>query len=145
MSRASGRAIPARRDLFGAGAALLLLGTAAAGASKARELDGELLTAFRDWQPWERERQAVAKLDDEDPTWQARFDAFSGEWHDLVEEITDLPARTPEGIAIKARVLRAVLLNHVVDEDDGEADKGQASTSETLAWSLVSDMLGRAA
>jgi hypothetical protein len=48
-----------RRDLAGAFGALMLLAPLAAGAAKAAEIDGELLTAFAQWHPIERERQVL--------------------------------------------------------------------------------------
>ena len=131
-----------RRDLFGAMGALLLLTAAEAGPAKAAELDGRLLALVARWEPWERERLAVAALDGDDPALEARFDAYTAPWHDLMYEIMDAPARTPEGIHAKARVLRALLANH---EDFGSRhEPSSASPSEHFAWSLVSDILGRA-
>ena len=67
------------------------------------ELDGELLAAFRKWQPWDRERQAIDAIYSEFPHSYApdgrhiaddRFDSGTDQWHALVDEITETPART---------------------------------------------------
>ena len=146
MNRASMAAIPpvpaaTRRNLFGAAGAMLLLSAAEAGPAKAAELDGELLAAIAQWEPWERERHAVEALDGDDPTYDARFDAYAEPWHECMQDIMDLPARTPEGIQGKTRVLRALLQNHA---GHGSGLHEGSSPSEHFAWSLCQDMLGRA-
>ena len=57
---------------------MLLLTAAEAGRAKAADLDGELLAAFARWQPWEREPHAVEVLAGDDPTYDGRFEAYSG-------------------------------------------------------------------
>lgn len=139
------RAVPpqpaTRRTLLGSMGAALLLVAPAAGEAKAAELDGPLLAAIARWEPWERERLTVEALDDDDPTYEARFDAYAGPWHDCMRDIMDLPARTPEGIQGKTRVLRALLRNHLGYRGGLHED---SSPSEHFAWSLCQDLLGRA-
>jgi len=103
-------------------------------------LDGELLAAYARWLPWEAERKRVVALALGDPTWDARFDAYTDAWHAGMAEMMRIPARTPEGLDAKARVMRALLENHVGCEDG--LIEG-ASPSEEFAWSLVNDRLGR--
>ncbi len=104
-------------------------------------LDGELLAAYARWLPWEAERKRVVALALGDPTWDARFDAYTDAWHAGMAEMMRMPACTPEGLEVKARVMCALLENHVGYED-GLIEA--ASPSEEFAWSLVNDMLGRA-
>ena len=145
MSPASQRAPHAgRRELLGAASTLLLLGATEAGPAKAAELDGALLDAYRRWLPWEAERVAVRSLSMEDDIWDARFDAYTDPWHDGVDEIMAITARTPEGIRVKATVLRALLENHVGFNGPGRGTPSCATASEAAAWSLVRAMLGRA-
>ena len=95
-----------RRQLFGAGGALLVLGAAPAGPGKAAELDGELLEVAA----------GIAAIDRQFATWnKARASVSNAEWREelaayweLADRVTDLPARTPEGLQAKARVLRSV-------------------------------------
>ena len=95
-----------RRQMFGAGCALLVLGGAQAGAGKAAELDGELLEVAA----------GIAAIDRQFATWtKARASVSNAEWREelaayweLADRVTDLPARTPEGLQAKARVLRSV-------------------------------------
>ena len=130
-----------RRQLFGGTVSLMLLAATEAGAAKAQELDGDLLAAYRRWLPWEEERLRVEALPLGDETFDARYKAYTGDWHDTMAEIMELPARTPEGINAKARVMRALLDNHI---GLCAIDDGSASASEQFAWSLLDDMLGRA-
>ena len=141
MSR---RPAAARRDVLGSFGALLMLGAAEAGPAKAAELDGELLDAYRRWLPWDAERVAIRALPMEDATWEPRFDAYTDGWHDGMHEIMAIPARTPEGIRVKATVMRALLENHVGFGEPGRGTPPCASPSEAFAWSLINDMLGRA-
>ena len=145
-------AIATRRDLFGTMSAMLLLTAAEAGTAKAAELDGELLAAFRKWQPWDRERQAIDAIYSEFPHSYApdgrhiaddRFDACTDQWHALVDEITETPARTPEGILVKATVLRSALVDYGIGNATRPADEDDITPPDCLAWSLVTDMLGR--
>ena len=128
------------RDLSGPFGALLLLTPDAIGSSKAAELDGLLLAAFLRWLPYERERLALIAADDCKPEWDVRFDALSGPWHDGMNAIKAMSARTPEGIRAKATVLRALLQNHV---GLGGGRPDSASSSEAFAWSLVTDIVGK--
>ena len=125
-----------RRDLFGTIGAMLLLSAAEAGPAKAAELDGELL-ALCDQAVAIHEQDAVAfdaiedaGLEMNSPAGKAAWDAIyarSATWRDLCDRITDLPARTPEGMAGKAKVLRRVV-----------------ALEEPLVASLCRDILGRA-
>ncbi len=113
--------------------------------------DADLLTAFREWQPQERERQAVAAIYRNHPEEYApngrhiaddRYDAWHKGWHDLVDKAIKTPAHSPEGIQAKATMLRAML------EHDGIADIFDAddtTVSDVLTWSLVRDVLAGAA
>lgn len=72
------------------------------------------------------------------PAWQAyddNEDATLGEWRDLVRRISDMPARTPEGLRMKAAVARCAM--------PGER-KDDPAPCDRLALSLYADMLGRA-
>ena len=146
-------AIATRRDLFGTMGAMLLLTAAEAGTAKVAELDGKLLATFREWQPWDRERQAVDAIYREFPDSHApdgrhiaddRFDAYTDRWHALVQEITETPARTPEGIMVKATVLRSTLVDYGTGDAARPAHEDDITPPNRLAWSLVNDMLGRA-
>ena len=108
--------------------------------SKAAELDGPLLATFLRWLSYERERLALSAADDCKPEWDVRFDAMSGPWHDGMNAIRAMSARTPEGIRAKAAVMRALLQNHV---GLGGARPDSATLSEAFAWSLVTDIVGR--
>ncbi len=149
MSRTMGgpnlRAVPplpaTRRTLLGTMGAALLLVAPAAGEAKAAELDGPLLAAIATWEPWERERHAVEALTADDPTYSARFATYAGPWHEHMRNIMDLPARTPEGVHGKIRVLRALLHNHA---GYGDGLHEGSSPSEDFAWALCRDVLGRA-
>ena len=145
-------AIATRRDLFGTMGAMLLLTAAEAGTAKAAELDGRLLAAVREWQPWDRERRAVNAIYREFPDSHApdgrhiadeRFDAYTDQWHALVDEIVETPARTPEGIMVKATVLRSALEDYRSGDAGCPANEDNITPSDRLAWSLVTDMLGR--
>ncbi len=130
--------IVTRRDLFGTMGAMLLLTAAEAGPAKAAELDGELLSlcdeavalhassdvatdrlldAIQDGT-----RPAVARGND----WDAVY-AQTAAWHALCARIADIPARTPEGLIGKAKLLRRVV-----------------ALEEPLVASLCRDLLGRA-
>ncbi len=139
-------AIATRRDLFGTMGALFLLTAAEAGPAKAAELDGELLARCAEALAIDRESNrlwdaAVAAAADAPaghPAWQAyddNEDATLGEWHDLVRRISGMPARTPEGLRMKAAVARSAM--------PGER-KDDLAPCDRLALSLYADMIGSA-
>ncbi len=128
-----------RRQLFGAGAALLLLVPAAAGAAKADELDGELIRLCAEIPGC----KATIDCYNRDSASDAEWEAADGRWDELVEQIIDTPARTPEGIRAKAAALRCSLHRHLrnsTNPDIGLTD--HADEEDLLAWSLVHDILG---
>ncbi len=126
-------AATSRRRLFGTGAALLVLGAAPASLGKAAELDGELLEAA----------SGVAAIDRQQAAWMEAGSGSDAEWEETAasywanaDRVLQLPARTPEGIKAKARVLRSVYLSVAGSEGD--------CVGEHL-HSLVRDMLGEIA
>lgn len=124
-----------RRDLFGTMGALLLLTAAEAGLAKAAELDGELLALCDEAVMLHEGSVAMTDaIEAADPAlygpgskvaWEAVY-ARSDAWRDLCAQIAVLPARTPEGLIGKARVLRRVV-----------------ALEEPLVASLCRDVLGR--
>ena len=125
-----------RRELFGTMGALLLLTAAEAGTAKATELDGELLAlcneavALHEGSVAATDTMEAAELMHSGPGSAAAWDAVyasTATWHELCAEIADLPARTPEGLLGKAKVLRRVV-----------------ALEEPLVASLCRDILGRA-
>ena len=124
-----------RRDLFGTMGALLLLSATEAGQAKASELDGELLALCDEAVALHQGSVAATDAIDapglmqgspkDEAAWEAAY-ARSATWRDLCEEIAALPARTPEGLVGKARVLRRVV-----------------ALEEPLVASLCRDLLGR--
>ncbi len=128
--------VATRRDLFGTMGALLLLTAAEAGPAKAAELDGELLALCDEAVALHKRQETAFDAMEEAglllsnpanrPAWDAIY-ADTDTWHDLCAEIADLPARTPEGLIGKAKVLRRVV-----------------ALEEPLVASLCRDLLGRA-
>ena len=119
-----------RRALFGASAALLVLGAAPAGPGKAAELDGELLEAAAAIAAIDRQL-AAWDTSDKEPT-DADYQAEQDDFWLFADRVRQLPARTPEGVQAKARVLRLVLKS-VTSEDDAVG---------LHVHSLVRDLLG---
>jgi hypothetical protein len=127
---------------------MLVLAAAAAGTDKAQELDGELLSSVSEWHRLVTQDKATwdGLKDEETAVGQAYWDeadADGGIWdriHDAAERIMTLPARTPEGIRGKASVLRRMLLDH----HEEQLDEDCADEEIRVAFSLVSDILGRA-
>ncbi len=125
-------AIATRRNLFGTMGAMLLLSAAEAGTAKAAELDGELLECCAEADALEVTAKAMTKgvpSSGRSPEWEAA-DALREEAYDLRERAVELPARTPEGLQAKARVVLERL------EKEGQATE--------MAHSLARDVLGRA-
>ncbi len=130
-----------RRDLFGAVGALLLLTAAEAGAAKAVELDGELLTACASLRLVDLDLAAAEvdgrmEVEDMAPVCDHR-DA-------VLAAISRLPARTPEGLRCKAEALRATLAMDVPGAQAWGKWEEVAQPHEDLAMSLCRDLLGRA-
>ena len=139
-------AIATRRDLFGTMGAMFLLTAAEAGPAKAAELDGELLSYCAEALAIDRESNRLweiacalpGDLTGHEPAFVAyddNEDATLGEWHDLVRRVSSIPARTPEGLRMKAAVARSAMPQDRVDDPD---------PCDLLAMSLYADMLGRA-
>ena len=121
VEAASPMASSAPLPLSAAVASLLLLAPVEAGASKAAELDAELLaccaTAHRADQAADAvmDRLDDVTLDDSDMLdvlgrMQSQLDAYFA----AVERAAELPARTPEGLRAKA----ALLLLHLRSDED---------------------------
>jgi hypothetical protein len=138
---------PSRRDIAAGGIAMLVLAAAAAGVDKAEELDGELLQAAADFHRLRaKDKAAWATLPRDAAVERARWDwcnSEEGDWtltDAATRRVSDLPARTPEGLRAKARVAQALLLEHhgsLIEED-------AADEEIAVAMSLVQDILGRA-
>ena len=125
--------IATRRDVFGTMGALLLLTAAEAGTTKAVELDGELLECCAEAAALEAHARALTKgipSSGRSPEWEAA-DAMLEEAYDLRERAIELPARTPEGLQAKAKVVAARI------NDDDPIVMG-------MAFSIARDVLGRA-
>ena len=126
--------------------ALLLLTAVEAGSAKAAELDGELLECCTEALAIDRESNRLwevacalpGDLTGHEPAFLAydeHEDATLGEWHDVVRRISSMPARTPEGLRMKAAVARCAM--------PGER-KDDLAPCDRLALSLYADMLGSA-
>ncbi len=133
-----------RRDLLKAGAAFLLAGTLPDAAPIAACADAPLLDRCSElhelFQLNERDNLAgvIGRTD-------AELDARGVRFAELVQAITDLPARTPEGLRAKALALECVLTQYVaigIGETLPEAE--DAEGHELLAWSLARDVQARA-
>ncbi len=132
---------PQRRTLFGAGAAMLLLGATEAGAAKAEELDGELLARIAQWRAHDAATDAMDREIDDLPstdpryidTWKEITENRSPRYHELWEAIAVTPARTPEGVQAKAAIAREIIAIW--------AD-GSYSRDNAMAASVFHDMLG---
>ena len=105
-----------RRQLFGASAAMLLLGSVGAGEGKAAELDGELLRLEAQLQAKNAEQDAFPHADD-GSNWPA-FEALQEEFWTIADQIEAIPARTPEGLQAKARAVLVVRQNLTNEEDN---------------------------
>ena len=133
-----------RRDLLGGGASLLLLTAAAAGQAKAEELDGELIAAATEYARLEDQYCVLCLGEDELPEPErsvcaTQLAAISARQRELFDAMFDMPARTPEG-------LRAKALAALCKVGDGDSNATQPiSYDDNLTWSLLCDILGRAA
>ncbi len=145
MSRRTPALAASRRNLFGSMGALLLLTAAEAGPAKAGELDGELLACCAEALAIDREANRLWAACCALPLGIGKHPAFDAceaydaatldAWHELVDRICDLPARTPEGLRQKAAVARSAVPTERRDEPD---------PVDRLAWSVFGDMLGSA-
>jgi hypothetical protein len=104
--------------------------------------DSKLLAAFARWQHWGRECAILDSLPADDKSYDERYSTCYGPWHELAAKIVVIPAHSPEGIRAKAEVVRALF---VVDHCPGTEFDENESISLRGAWSLVNDMLGKAA
>ena len=138
--------VATRRDLFGTMGALPLLTAAEADPAKAAELDGDLFACCAEALAIEAESNRLFRIaadagDDaspDHPAWLAHDaydDATNPRWHKLVEHIAGMPARTPEGLRMKAAVARSAITQERRDFPD---------PADNLAWSVLTDVLGRA-
>ncbi len=135
-----------RRQLFGAGAALLLLAPDAAGSTKAAELDGDLLTLCAEYGIAAAERETLddgivlATTGEREDYYTRCLDYALGRCNTLRDRVTAISSRTLQGVKAKATVLRDELdMMHATEIEGGDAEPEIA-----LAWSLVNDILGRA-
>lgn len=125
------------RDLLGAFASMLLLLPIEAGASKAAELDGELLACCCEAQAIDVRSNAICDevedLPSSDPRWEMAYTEAAilmKNYRVAVARAVVLPARTPEGLRAKA----GLVLSHMQNDD----------TSTDIALSLARDVTGRA-
>ncbi len=135
------RPATSRRALIGSSAAMLLAGAFEAGASKAAELDHDIIDASREYVALEAELGRLCTLEGRVP--EAERDevlALQGDVMDQQEPLRALlantPARTPEGLRAKAAALQAWLPASSDGLEPGDDD-------DALAWSLCNDLLGR--
>jgi hypothetical protein len=134
-----------RRQVFGASAAMLLMGATEAGAAKAAELDGELIALCAEVERLNTEEAGLIWADDaQNPRYKtlgqpealAALRAASARLQDVLEQIAAMPARTPEGLRAKAQAVHAFFF--------GMPPEGGCPAGDAL-WSLVCDVAGRAA
>jgi hypothetical protein len=140
----SGRRGVRRRGLIG-GASMLILVAAEAGVAKAEELDGQLLALCAEYHEKEDEFDRLSDvfdtLDHTDPEHRRIDGLFSplvDRIHEIRDEVSDIPARTPEGLRAKAKVSLRDLAH------GGNADKGPINHADRVVWSLCCDVVGRA-
>jgi hypothetical protein len=132
-----------RRQVFGASAAMLLIGATEAGEAKAAELDGELiaLCAESEWleadylrlcwaSDWGHPKHGTA----EQQAALAAFSAVGVRQQDVLAQIAALPARTPEGLGAKARAIHTFF---------GDSPPEEGLPCGDALWSLVCDVAGR--
>ena len=143
-------AAPSRRAcLFGATATIAGASSCHPAPASAAGADAELLALCADWQANEAEYLRLFRLDlasEEEAARQGRkvwdrdridFSAVVADGHDLLEEITAMPARTAAGRRAKAAVLAARVA-------PGGEDPSSYSHDECLALSLARDVLALA-
>lgn len=133
-----------RREAAAGGIAMLLLAAAAAGQAKADELDGELIGLCQEFHRIEDQLRVIAHLAEapsrsaEYAQWEEIGRPLVDRLHEVRFDISQLTARTPEGLQAKARVVLADLAP-AADPDFASYDPLQA-----LGHSLARDILGRA-
>jgi len=132
-----------RRQMFGSGAALLLLSATAAGSAKAAEIDGGLLAACRSLSRLYTEIQRIDAADDDTPESEAEVYATVDAWWAELNRIIDTPAFTPDGIRAKARATR-IALEYLATPMLDQTVEADGRDHERLAWSLVADLLREA-
>ena len=123
-----------RRHLFGASAAMLLLG-GAAGAGKAEELDRELLAACVDYH---RAHDAMDGPYVSDEINDANSEAHAA----ALDRVVGLSPRTPVGLQAKAAVAYRALMDSVLIYL-AIPWREQASREQMIALDVLSDFLGR--
>jgi hypothetical protein len=133
-----------RRDAAAGSLAMLVLAAAAAGQAKAEELDGELLALCREFHDnnheFARLTDIYCYLDSTTPRGieiDGKLAVIVERLHELRGEISDLAARTPEGIRAKA----AVVLVDLSEDSSGSMEP--TDDQYWSAWSLARDVLGR--
>ena len=142
----SGRHV-GRRDAATGGFAMLVLAAAAAGSAKAQELDGDLLetaaTINRLFAEDARHSAIMQSVDriDHDRLWVEVDETVWRPLNAAVDRLAKLEARTPEGVAAKARVTEFILLRYHGDV----IEEGCEGEEIRLAMSLVKDITGRPA
>jgi hypothetical protein len=146
MSEADRRnTTPTRRDIAAGGIAMMVLAAAAAGVDKAQEVDGHLLALCRESVELSTDLDRITDaLCDMEPKREAhplaqRKREAAERFCELRQLIADLPARTPEGLQAKARVVLA----EFDGDDDYERYPGQYDPRGALALSLARDLLGK--
>ena len=127
---------PSSRNLSGSLPSMLLLLPVEAGASKAAELDAELLACCAEAEVINARSaaicDAVEHLPSTDPRWDQAYEEARGmaqSYHATVARAAVLPARTPEGLQAKAGLV-FLYLEHGNDPE--------------IALSLARDLMGRA-
>jgi hypothetical protein len=97
-----------RRSATAGGFAMLVLAASAAGSAKAEELDGKLIRLCNEGCDIHAGSVRI-ELEHEARGLEAPFETViwprTARWHELCQQIVDAPARTPEGMRAKARVL----------------------------------------
>lgn len=136
--------IATRRDLFGTMGALLLLTAAEAGQAKAAELDGELIACCTEalwidtesrrlWTIWLATPEIVGVQQPEQIAYDAHEAATLDRWHELVDHVCTLPARTPEGLRDKIAVARSAYPAERRDDPDPCDRLALAAFADVLA------------
>ncbi len=132
----------ARRGLLGGFASMLLLIPSEAGASKAAELDGELIAACAEFGRLEDAYDVTCRAEDRTPdgpekeALDAQLDVLGDQQLQLYAMLCGMPARTPEGLRAKAEAVLCWLQK--------APDGTPCNHGDQLTWSLVRDLLGRA-
>lgn len=131
-----------RRDAAAGGVAMLVLAAAAAGQPKAAEQDGELIKLCHEFKRLNQETDRLGLMGDDLPFADPERAALDAKIRPMVDrihamrgEISDIPARTPEGVLAKAKVALMDLVPGEQWPDDN---------SQWLAISVLDDLLRRA-